>query len=366
MENQSLGRLLIVDDEVALMTALETGLQANNYEATGFASSKEALKELETREFDLLLTDMMMPAMNGMDLLQAALAIDPNLGAIMMTGQGTIQTAIDAIKLGASDYILKPFRLRTLMPIIDRAIGFRRVRMENIQLHESLAIYEFSQMMAFTRDGETILNKVLDAAMQQCQADDASIMLVTAGDTHLEVAMARGANWEQLRGKRVPLTHGIAGWAGREQQPLILEGEVTDEQFKHLLSRPDIGPAISIPMLSAGKLIGVLNLAGRTAHRFPPGQIKALTILTNTAAAALEESRLFEELRMAETKYRSIFENAVEGIYQAGMDGKLLDANPALATTFGYETPRKFMNATPFSTGRPTSSRTIDNCSWSS
>ena len=76
----------------------------------------------------------MMPEMDGIDLLRAALEIDPNLVGIVMTGHGTIDTAVEAMKAGALDYILKPFKLSAMLPVLARALAVRRLRLENAEL----------------------------------------------------------------------------------------------------------------------------------------------------------------------------------------------------------------------------------------
>src|ERR1700753_2398502 len=101
-------RLLIVDDEASVMKALCEMLRNQGYATTGFTSSREALVALQAQQFDLLLTDLMMPDIDGIHLLRAALELDENLVGILMTGQGTIETAVNAMKAGALDYILKP------------------------------------------------------------------------------------------------------------------------------------------------------------------------------------------------------------------------------------------------------------------
>src|SRR5688572_27738610 len=100
-------RIVIVDDEVPLMRALCHTLRDEGYATTGFSSAKAAIAALQWHQFDLLLTDMMMPEMDGITLLKTALAFDANLVGVMMTGHGTIDTAVQAMKVGALDYILK-------------------------------------------------------------------------------------------------------------------------------------------------------------------------------------------------------------------------------------------------------------------
>ena len=136
MAESKLGRLLIIDDEVELKNALYETLTDEGYEATGASNGAEGLLAMAKRDFDLLLCDFMMPGMDGIQLLRKALEIDPNLVGIIMTGQGTIPSAIEAMKSGAFDYVLKPFKLQTILPILARAMDVRRLRTENVRLRQ--------------------------------------------------------------------------------------------------------------------------------------------------------------------------------------------------------------------------------------
>jgi two-component system, sensor histidine kinase and response regulator len=129
-------RLLIVDDEIAQMRALCDTLQLEGYTTRGVNSARQALAELHPGEIDLLLTDLMMPEMDGIALINAAREIDPGLGAIVMTGHGTIDTAVKAMQGGALDYILKPFKLNVILPVLARALDVQRLRRENAELRE--------------------------------------------------------------------------------------------------------------------------------------------------------------------------------------------------------------------------------------
>jgi signal transduction histidine kinase len=129
-------RLFIVDDEVTQMRALCDTLEFEGYRTSGFSSAQQALAELRPGEVDLLLTDLMMPEMDGISLIDAARQIDPALGAIVMTGHGTIDTAVLAMRGGALDYILKPFKLNVILPVISRALDVQRLRRENTELRE--------------------------------------------------------------------------------------------------------------------------------------------------------------------------------------------------------------------------------------
>ena len=159
----NIGKILVVDDEVELKNILVESLTAQGYEASGFTSSEAAIEALRDQAFDVLLTDLMMPEMDGLSLMRASFEIDPHLICIMMTGHGTIQTAVDAMKVGAFDYVLKPFRLQTVLPVLTPAMNTRHIRLENLQLRETVAIYELAQTIAFSLDQQTVISKLADA-----------------------------------------------------------------------------------------------------------------------------------------------------------------------------------------------------------
>jgi signal transduction histidine kinase len=130
--------LLIVDDEPASMRALCDTLEYEGYQTYGFTSAAEALASMRERSFDLLLADLQMPGTNGIDLMKSAQLIDPTLVAVIMTGHGALDTAIAAMKAGALDYIQKPIKLATTLPVLERALAVRQLRIEKKRLEENV------------------------------------------------------------------------------------------------------------------------------------------------------------------------------------------------------------------------------------
>ncbi len=138
MPELSEARILVVDDEARHVKALCDTLRDQGGVTTGFTLASEALSSLRRQQFDLLLTDLMMPEMSGIDLLRAALEIDPQMVCIMMTGHAAVDTAVEAMRAGALDYILKPFKLNTILPVLTRALAVRSLRVENEALQRSV------------------------------------------------------------------------------------------------------------------------------------------------------------------------------------------------------------------------------------
>lgn len=136
-DSTSKPKLLIVDDEATQMRAMCDTLAVEGYSVSGCTSAQQALQALREEHFDLAITDLTMPDMDGIAFLKAAREIDAQLIGIVMTGHGSIDTAVAAMKAGAFDYILKPFTLRTMLPALERALSVRHLLNENLQLRET-------------------------------------------------------------------------------------------------------------------------------------------------------------------------------------------------------------------------------------
>ena len=154
MEQKS-GRLLVVDDEVELVDTLCDILSEWGYEAAGCTSGKDALEILKKQKFDLLLVDLVMTEMDGIELLQAALEEAPSLVCIIITGKGTIYTAVEAMKLGAFDYVLKPLDFDMLKQCLFRAMKVRHLR-EAEEKYRSIFENAIGGIYQITPDGRYI------------------------------------------------------------------------------------------------------------------------------------------------------------------------------------------------------------------
>jgi len=122
------GNLLVVDDEIESLHPICDFLNKCGYIVCGCSSAHEAIKAMHKDHYDLLLTDLVMPETDGITLLKNAKEVDPSIMGIIITGRGTVQTAVNAMKSGAFDYILKPPDMKMLKQVISRAIEVRRLR----------------------------------------------------------------------------------------------------------------------------------------------------------------------------------------------------------------------------------------------
>lgn len=176
-------RILVVDDEPALVKSLCDTLGAEGYETIGCNSGQAALDALGSTHFDLLLTDLMMPGMDGIALCQAAQKFDPNLVSILMTGGGSIASAVKAMKAGALDYITKPLELNVVLAVLSRSLDVRRLRMDNEELARCVAKWtaDLEATNQALRTSEEQLRTLANWAVQ-AQEDERAGLALTLHD----------------------------------------------------------------------------------------------------------------------------------------------------------------------------------------
>jgi signal transduction histidine kinase/FixJ family two-component response regulator len=291
-------RLLIVDDEAALMRALCDALEYEGYLTQGFTSGREAIAALRGQPFDLLLTDLTMPEIDGIALLRACREIDRELACVVMTGQGTIATAVDALKTGALDYVLKPFKVNNILPVLARALATRSLQLENIQLRESVSIHELSRAITQGLEHGEVVERTLAAAGQHSHVSAVYLLVPTDDGRALRLAGKTGPGAESLESAALLLEGAGERWVDQARKQLEAPG---DSDPRVLFAHPfDARIGVALPIVASGKFFGVLGFSSaRSQQRISPGQLKALEILARTAATAFETAALVTQLRRA-------------------------------------------------------------------
>jgi len=131
-------RILIVDDELSICTLLTEGLSAEGFECQAASSGSEAINILEIERFDALICDLRMPDISGLSLLEVARSEYPRMSCLIATGVDDVRVGVEAMKLGADDYLVKPFRLEAVVVAVERALHKKRLELEVASYRENL------------------------------------------------------------------------------------------------------------------------------------------------------------------------------------------------------------------------------------
>ncbi len=197
--------ILIADDDDSLRRVIEFNLKKKGYRTTAVETAEKALAVLQKSDFDLLISDMKMPGMDGIELLQKSKEIRPELPVIFITAFGTVEKAVEAIKLGAYDYITKPFDTDDFLHTINKALEHHQLQDENIRLRSELeSRYSFSNIIGTSR----IMQEVF-ATVQKVADSDATILITGDSGTGKEL-IARAIHQHSERSKHPMVTINCA------------------------------------------------------------------------------------------------------------------------------------------------------------
>jgi response regulator RpfG family c-di-GMP phosphodiesterase len=307
-------RVLVVDDERAIREMLAEFLDMEGYSVRTAEDGVAAVSELAQKDFDIIISDLKMPRMGGIALLEEIGKTAPSAVTVIMTGFGTVETAIDAMKRGAYDYVLKPFKMDEVVHVLKRGLDKRRMAAENMRLREAVSLYKVSEAIAASLSLEQVLTTIGESCIQEIRADWAT--------TWLDDGEGGLAERESYRGPNLPADLDV----GRLDpvalhQRLSSEGQVLEQgpASAPYFATPPSAPLVSflsvplrIQKRGAGREgLGFVALASFSPnHRFDEGQRKLLTIVASRAAAAIENAQLYEDLQ-------ATFQQTIEGLAKA-------------------------------------------------
>ena len=293
-------RVLVVDDEKVIREILSDFLTMEGYVVRTVEDGAAALKELHLRPYDLVISDLKMPNMGGLELLEKIAEEKLSVLAVIMTGFGTVETAIEAMKKGAYDYILKPFKVEEVVHVVQRGLDRQRLQAENIRLREALSLYRVSEAIATSLEIDRILEVILEATVAEMDADCVTLHLQDTRSGRFEERVKR------MGDAALGAPDGGAGALDldellgcfREDQPILAHGIKAARFFA---KGPGDGRRLvsfaSVPMKVQGKVIGMLNAFSFTrGKKFDEGQRKMLVILASRAAVSIDNARLYDDL----------------------------------------------------------------------
>ncbi len=305
MENMK--SILIVDDDKLLSDSLKLVLSEDGYHVAVSHSGEAAIETVKKETFNVMVLDLMLPDMSGIDLLRMFNKKYPQAGYIICTGFASLPTAIEALKADAYDYIIKPFNVDHFKLVIERCINKQDLIFKNRDLLERLEkekykleiILDAYNEIASIYDLDDLADMVTGRALDLLEAEKASLMLIDEESKELVLKSAKGIGKEKvpLRSKVGEL---IAGWVAQQGEILLVRDIDEDPRFKaHPKNkRYKTRSFISVPLKVDKKVIGVLNVTDKfsSAKIFNEEDMRYLSLIAYHTVAQIENIRLCERL----------------------------------------------------------------------
>jgi two-component system NtrC family sensor kinase len=337
--------ILIIDDSEQI-----AGLLANyvlpelGYAPIVAHTGRQGLQRLRAALPDLILLDLQLPDISGLDLLRLIAQEGYDVPVILMTAHGSENIAVEAFRLGARNYLIKPFSDTEARAAIDQALRERRLRKDKERLTASLqqkvaeltVLSRIGKSVTGLMDQEQLLQRIVEAAVFITKAEEGFLLLHDAQQNELYLRAAKNLGEQRAQSLRLPVDDSLAGQVVRTGKPIRLDQARAGVALK-VKTGFLVRAILQVPLMVGDQVIGVLAVDNRSTDRtFSDDDQYLLATLADYAAIAIENARLYEQVRLSEQRYKGLFANAYDLIFTLDPALRITSMNRAGEQLTGY------------------------------
>lgn len=288
--------VLVLDDESGITLLCKRVLTRAGFDVSAYTEPRKALEELTSRPYDLLLVDIRMPEVDGFDVITHARQNQPNIAVLVMTGYGTVETAIHALRQGVDGLLLKPFeKSADLLAAVQQAVGDRQKKTEAARIQTLRPLFSIIESLFQETEPARLLELIIKVICSNLPCSAAAYYEIEPRKTELSILAGHGST-------PLDLDQDVLSTLGNRilnaESPLLINaaGQEEEELGAELIERGLVA-AMFVRINRPGK--SSVFFAGREAGQAPfrEGDLEMFQILARQAALAMENARLYEELR---------------------------------------------------------------------
>jgi FixJ family two-component response regulator len=285
------GKVLVVDDEDGIRELLVSELSRLGYKTISAVNGEDALYKLSAEKVQVIITDMKMPKLGGIDLLKLVKSKSPESETIIITGHATVEDALSAMKNGAYDFVQKPFNVDELVALVEKA-------MEKNELKVMVALYESSNAIFSSLDLEELFPIMTSLLRGVTNSHDVSIFLIDSDVMYL--ASSSIPMFDQQRIDLEDFVSEIYNDSTRYLKPIFFDTGNPPAEFEKIhLSKTEIKSILLYPIVLRSKMLGYLLLTKTTFQSsFVESDIKNVSIFVAQIAQAISNTKLYEKLKV--------------------------------------------------------------------
>ncbi len=329
-------RLVVVDDEIHVCDIVRESLQSKRYAVVTFTDPAKAVEYLQNNAVDLVLSDLMMGDRSGIEILSETLRVHRDAVVILMTAHPTVPTVISALKSGAYDFLVKPFKLEVLKATIKRGLAHQKLARENLTLKGQVEFLKTAGAFTMGVDIDPYLRMVVSACKSELGAAAAAIMEIDPAKRE-PIRLFHESDESAYTPLVTDPTHLEQFTFSRNSEPRLTTEQMT------LNGQSMVKTFISCPIFIRRTLHGVINLlVVDRFERIYQAQMSVLSILTNSAASAIANQILYQDLQSSYLQAIRALANAIEARDQhtAGHTDRVIKLAETMARYMGWDSFR--------------------------
>ena len=300
--NNSRAKILIVDDDIVVRDVLKEIISQIGFNCELAANGKEGLEKLKGSEYDMIFTDITMPVMDGLEFLKRIKDITPFTPVAIITGYPTLENAVEAMKEGARDFIVKPFNVEKIKTTIERLLKERRlmgnpktISQEGLKkelirrLHEIAILQSITSELDELYDNRIIYEKIVDMASRLLMAKEVTFGIIKSEKISIE-SSTFNEEIEHATKKEIPLTEPFEGLLKNRNYILLNPGEKNPLNGSLLKTQ-----LIALPLIINGEVFGILTITDRIDREsFTEDEIYLAQTFAKKASLRIENNALYE------------------------------------------------------------------------
>ncbi len=351
-------KILVADDNPAMLELVEAALADQGYQLAFAADGQEALEVFKRQEPHLVIFNLRMPKVGGLEVLREVKRISPQTEAIVITGSADRDSAVEALRLGAFDYIPKPFRLEQFQISVGKALEryqllvTRGKLLEELTKQTAVRTKEVNALTALAAIAnrfvnlDSLLTDALDKVLEVLAVEGGIVRLLDEATGELHVVAHRGRSETFLRERARVKLEDSALVLLREQEEAVVIADLWEmpQPFFRLAKADGYRAYAGIPLVARDRVIGILAVLSRIPGRFKPEEVKFLASIGHQIGLGVENTRLFKEVearvdafRESEARYRSLAEHAPDIIFSLDTQGRFVFLNQRVEEMLGYK-----------------------------
>jgi two-component system, NtrC family, sensor kinase len=337
--------ILIIDDSKQICSMLaEYVLPELGYTSVIANTGRQGLSRLRQKLPDLILLDLQLPDISGLDLLRLIAQEGYDVPVILMTAHGSEAIAVEAFRLGARNYLIKPFSETEAQGVIDNALRERRLAREKDQLTRNLrqrvqeltVLYSIGKSVSSLLDLEEVLVRIVEAGVYITRAEEGFLLLRDSQADELYLRAAKNLGEQRAQKLRMPIDDSIAGQVIRTGKPIRLDKATQGAPLK-IKTGFLVRSILQVPLIVGNTVIGVLAVDNQQVERvFSENDQYLLSALADYAAIAIDNARLYQQVKTSEERYRELFANAYDLIFTLDRELRITSINKVGPELIGY------------------------------